>query len=209
MASRLTIFARQILQYAYRFFAWRAEDQGRPKDAAALLKISGQVSMARKLTRVGYWMEEVVKVVQALDVRGPQTAESLLAAVRAASAAVYWGLDNLYWAQKLELFQVADTARVNRFRIAFWLASVLLSLQPAFKSYMTARRGVKRDEPKTQTALNVQSANIIRLAGDVVVASSFAVAAEVLPPLFEVHEGVVGLAGVTSGVAGLYMTLNK
>ncbi len=32
--------------------------------------------------------------------------------------------------------------------------------------------------------------------------SSFAVQTEVLPPIFPVHEGVIGIAGVASGVAG-------
>jgi hypothetical protein len=133
----------------------------------------------------------------------------LIAATRALAAAVYWGLDNLYWAQKMELFQVADTARVNRYRISFWLASIVLSLQPAIKAYLIARAAVKRDEPKTQQALNAQTANLVRLGGDLVVSSSFAVAAEVMPPVFDVHDGIVGIAGVASGAAGLYMTLQK
>ena len=154
-------------------------------------------------------MEELTKLAQALDVKGGHSAESLLAAARAVAAALFWGLDNLYWAQKMELFQVADTGRVNRYRIGMWLASVLLSLQPAIRAYLMARAAVKRDEPKTQQALNVQTANLVRLGGDVIVASSFAVAAEVLPPVFEVHDGIIGIAGVASGAAGLFMTLQK
>jgi hypothetical protein len=167
------------------------------------------VSLARKLTRVGYWLEELGKLAQALEVKGGHTTDSVIAAARALTAVVFWSMDNLYWAQKMELFQVADTTRVNKLRISFWLASVVLALQPAIKGYLIARAAVKRDEPKTQQALNAQTANLVRVGGDLVVASSFAVAAEVVPPLFEVHDGIVGIAGVASGVAGLYMTLQK
>jgi hypothetical protein len=108
------------------------------------------------------------------------------------------------------IFSLSNLARkVNRYRIGFWLVSVLLSLPPAFQAYATARAAVKRDDPKTKQAAANQSANLLRLGTDLVVASSFAVAAEVIPPVFEVHEGIVGLAGVTSGLAGVYMTLNK
>ena len=163
-----------------------------------------------KLFRVGYSLEELSKLVhQLLDVKGGHNLDSALQAARSLASAIYWLLDNWYWAQKIELFNVADTAKVNRYRIGFWLSSVLLSLPSAFKAYATARAAVKRDEPKTQQAVNLQAANLVRLGSDVVVAASFAVTAEVLPPLFEVHEGIVGLAGVTSGVAGVYMTLSK
>lgn len=146
---------------------------------------------------------------QVLDVKGGHNAETVLQAARSLASAIYWAFDNWYWAQKLELFNVADTAKVNRYRIGFWLASVLLSLPPAFRAFSAARAAVKRDDPKTQAAATSQAANMLRLGSDLVVAASFAVTAEVLPPLFEVHEGVVGLAGVTSGVAGVYMTLSK
>jgi hypothetical protein len=163
-----------------------------------------------KLFRVGYSLEEVNKFVhQLFDVKGDHNADSLIQASRSLVSAIYWMLDNWYWAQKIELFNVADTAKVNRYRIGFWLASVLLSLPSAFKAFVVARSAVKRDDPKTQQAANVSTANLLRLGSDVVVASSFAVTAEVIPPLFTVHEGIVGLSGVASGAAGVYMTLYK
>lgn len=75
----------------------------------------------------------------------------MLAALRNLCSAIYYGLDNWYWAQKMDLFQAADTAKVgtvlcpcvflmhvqvNRMRIAFWLASVALGIHPAVKAYL-------------------------------------------------------------------------
>lgn len=59
-----------------------------------------------------------------------------------------------------------------------------------------------------EAAVSRETANVVRVAGDLVVASSFAVSAEVIPPLFEVHEGIVGLSGVVSGAAGLFNSWN-
>ena len=42
----------KILQYWYRFLSWRATNENRPKDGAALMKISGNVSLARKVCKI-------------------------------------------------------------------------------------------------------------------------------------------------------------
>jgi hypothetical protein len=57
--------------------------------------------------------------------------------------------------------------------------------------------------------LNAQTANLIRAGGDLVVSSSFAVGVEVIPPLFEPHQGLVGSSGVVSGASGLYNSWYK
>ncbi len=57
-----------------------------------------------------------------------------LTAVRSFVGIFYWLLDNWYWAQKMEMFMLADTARINRARIGAWLTTVLLAFYPAIQA---------------------------------------------------------------------------
>jgi hypothetical protein len=69
-----------------------------------------------QLFRLGFSLEEFSKLVhQVLDVRGGHTPDTMLAAARSLASGVYWFLDNLYWAQKVEIFNVADNAKVLYF----------------------------------------------------------------------------------------------
>lgn len=195
----------KIAQYLYRFLWWRAGNAGRKAEAARLLRVSGSVSLGRKMYRLGYSLEEFSKLLSLARLGHlASSPEQALASSRALASLVFWLLDNLYWARKVELLP-GDTATLNRWRIGFWLASVVLAAPPAARAWLASRGAARRDE---KTHAN-NTANAVRVGGDLVVASSFAVATGVLPPLFEVHEGLVGIAGVVSGVAGLYMSLNK
>lgn len=49
----------KILQYGYKYYAWKAGNEGRAKDAALYSKISSTLSMARKLSRLGYPLVDV------------------------------------------------------------------------------------------------------------------------------------------------------
>ena len=93
--------------------------------------------------------------------------------------------------------------------MAFWFASVLLSLLPTIKAYLRARRAVKRDEPKTELAAAQASASLVRAGCDLVVSSSYAINADVIPPLYSTHDGLVGIAGAVSGAVGFYQAWTK
>ena len=134
--------------------------------------------------------------------------ESILAMIRLVFSTVYYMLDNTYWAYKMGIV-TGDTARVNRYRVAFWLITTVLTVPPTVTAYLKARRSVKKEVPKTQLALRQAEANAVRVGADLLVSSSYAINADVIPAVFATHEGLIGLAGVVSGASGLYTVWNK
>ena len=167
-------------------------------------KISSQMSLSRKLFRLAFCLEEFSKLSKVLEFPNGLGLESILSVLRHLSGTIYWTLDNVYWLQKTDLHQVADMKKVNHYRVLFWLINVLLSVEPTIKAYLAARATVKSDDKKTQQNLTIQQCNVLRVAGDVIVSVSYSIQSDVIPALFEPHEGVMGLAGVVSGLAGLY-----
>jgi hypothetical protein len=73
-----------------------------------------------------------------MHVQGSWDVDRISAATRSFVNVIYWALDNWYWAQKMEMFTIADTTTVNRFRVAAWFTSVLLAFHPAIQAVSTA-----------------------------------------------------------------------
>lgn len=99
-------------------------------------KISGSLSLGRKLFRVGFSLEDFGKFIASLCRCNTKiwTVDAANASLRSFVNIFYWLLDNWCWAQKMEMFTIADTARVNRARIAAWFASVLLAVYPTLQA---------------------------------------------------------------------------
>lgn len=173
-------------------------------DSSKYSKISGQLSLSRKLFRLGYCLEEFAKFVRVLEFPNGLNVESFLLVLRHFVATIYWSLDNIYWMQKMDFYQMVDAKKLNRYRIGFWLVSTVLALQPTLKAYLTARAAVKSDDKKSQQTLTVQQSNVVRVTGDLIVSSSMAIQQEVIPEIFQPHEGLIGLSGVIAGMAGLF-----
>lgn len=197
----------KVLQYSYKYLAWRAGEAGEHKLQVSYSKISGTMSLGRKMFRLGYWIGELKKFAAQMESK-PRTTMEILATLRVGISTIYWLMDNIYWMHKMEIV-IGDTNRVNRYRIFFWLLTVLLSVPPTASAYVKARNSVKKDIPKTHVALNHASADMVRIGADLLVSSSYAINAQVIPALYTTHEGLIGLAGVASGVAGFFNVWTK
>ena len=206
----------KIIQYGHKAIGWyQKEVLGDEKEAKHSDSVSSQVSLGRKLFRLGRFVHEwdTIHAFLTSTPLNKVTLRDLINLAKLFLTSNYWVFDNLYWLSKVGIYRKGDVERYKKLSILFWFLGaiagfiqVLLKISKNFADLATAKR--KEDMQalhKVESERVDLTANFIKSAGDLFVAFSYSIDVKILPRLFEPNNGAIGVAGVLSALSDLFV----
>eukprot|EP01091_Cochliopodium_minus_P010744 TRINITY_DN2918_c5_g1_i1.p1 TRINITY_DN2918_c5_g1~~TRINITY_DN2918_c5_g1_i1.p1 ORF type:complete len:233 (-),score=53.28 TRINITY_DN2918_c5_g1_i1:80-778(-) len=208
----------KILQYGCKFLGWYQKDVASDeKEAKHLNSISSQISIGRKLFRLGRFAHEYDALftffTQNMSKAGiPEWVNTL----KLAFLSNYWLFDNLYWLVKVGLYKSGDLERFKKLGMLSWFVSSVFGIVGVYFKYIKNQKSLaiaKSKENNEQVNQLTEErkfiiAGFIKATCDVFVSLSQNIESKTFPSLYKPHNGVIGLVGVTAAISDLYVIWN-
>ncbi|KAF2456755.1 peroxisomal biogenesis factor 11 [Lineolata rhizophorae] len=203
----------RTLQYFSRFYAWYLYRTNRPASAMAPFEaVKKQFGLARKLMRLGKFVEHFKAAAQAADARGMDPVLRCCAVGRQLGYAGYMVMDNLTVPDAAGIRKSPAAKRLQREAYRLWLAGIVCNIAGGVYTLARLRqRGAAVDATDAEGAVEAKkmererSATTLQLVSDL---CDFTVPSSALGYV-QFDDGIVGLAGTLSSLIGVHSVWKK
>ncbi|KAF2398934.1 peroxisomal biogenesis factor 11 [Trichodelitschia bisporula] len=203
----------RTIQYFSRFYAWYLFRTNNP---AATIKpfeaAKKQLGIARKLLRVGKFLEHLKAAATAADAKGLDPVLRYCAVGRQIGYAGYLTLDNICVLDVAGIRPLANAKRLQREAAKFWLSGLTFNtIAGLYTLYVLRQRAAAVDKKEGEGAVESKkierewNATSLQLAQDM---------CDICLPstslgLLNLDDGLVGIAGTVSSLLGVYSVWKK
>ncbi|KXS94168.1 hypothetical protein AC579_604 [Pseudocercospora musae] len=204
----------RTVQYFSRFLAWYLYRTNHPQTTVAIYEaIKKSFGSARKAFRLGKFVEHFKAAAVAADSKSMDPVLKYLAVGRQLGYAVYLSLDALTYFDQTGIYKLSNGARLQKEAYRAWFAGLacnivaglytLYNLQAIAQKRKDSTDAEKKVEEKTLE--REKAATQLQLISDV---------ADITIPgsaigVFNLDDGIVGLAGTVSSLIGLSAAWQK
>jgi hypothetical protein len=192
---------------------------GEKTDAGKKLKVfQSAVGLHRKAFKLGKFLDEAQKFIEALNNPKLADLERLLTLVQRAAMTIFVILDNLLWATEIKLVDAFDKATLKMKSYQFRLVAAVVSMAQVFLAMSKQQDSIEKladssssdlEKAREKQGLNVWKA--VKNVADVVTYSNSADMVEVLlgKALDDTSAGAVGTLSSFCGIMEIWLTKIK
>lgn len=203
----------RTLQYFSRFYAWYLYRTNNPASAIAPFEaMKKSFGLARKVMRLGKFVEHFKAAAVALDAKGMDPVLRYAAVGRQLGYAGYLTLDNISALDVTGIKKLSNVKQISRQAYKFWMTGLLFNAFAGFyKLYQLKQRSQTVNKKEGEGAVegkqlekewNATSLQLFSDCCDLVMPTASL-------GLLDLDEGIVGLAGTVSSLLGVYSVWKK
>jgi len=203
----------RALQYFSRFYAWYLYRTNNPQSAIAPFEaMKKSFGLARKIMRLGKFVEHFKAAAQAADAKGMDPLLRYCAVGRQLGYAGYLTLDNISAIDAAGIRKLESIKRIQREAYKFWMTGLIFNtVAGLYTLFQLRQRATTIDKKEGEGAVESKklekewNATSIQLLSDV---CDLTVPTSALG-FTNFDDGFVGLAGTLSSLLGVYSVWKK
>jgi len=203
----------RTLQYFSRFYAWYLYRTNNPQSAIAPWEaMKKQFGTTRKIMRLGKFIEHIKAAAVATDAKGMDPVIRYCAVGRQLGYAAYMFLDNLAAIHAVGITKFENIKRIQREAAKFWMTGLLFNTVAGLYTMLQLRqRSRNLNRKEGEGAVEAKEIEKKRNTTSLQLVSDLCDLCSPTTTLgfANFDDGIIGLAGTTSSLLGVYNQWKK